>query len=714
MSRQRLIPAPACAPAAAHPARRRAARTRQRGIATVLIVLLTGLGLTAGVLGTVSYVRDLQEQDRTAHAQTQAQMKAWTGAEVVQQYLGQLDGTALAALLDQTASRQQPLELQMQGTGVEGVIAARIVGIDKDAGTITARITGVGAPGTRAEARSVLEVVYGAEAGSPSTPRPSVLTYNRNLKLSGSITVHKDAVDTTPYEISVLGDIDTSGNSITGVNNLVSTGSIHITSGSSFDLLHANCDVNIEGSVTAALIKARRNVCATGTAGSGSSGTIMANGSVTTQAGSDRNGTIFARAQAEGVESCRVPGFIPAWSATEAPTCLQPQVNGVHFNNGNAGAKTVETKGDVSIESGTVEALRAQGSLTVNSNASVNTSVNPGTIGGTLTKPSWNSTVHVKLSPGYVANPPVVSKVKIDTDTFNAYDIEADANFAFKMENGYRKVTVRNVEGIADGTYFLGNYPGGGYKDYLCTEVTGSKDAPDCTSPARTETKTICKGYSDYNGCFSYNASTGWTVVGTSMAPGVAWFEGNLEVASGTYYNTFIATGNIKTSGQHVTYAPNYAGYNGKADGKADGETYAPQGVCTNSQFPSIRPSQFCNADGSYLSVEPGDYAFMAGSRADDDFDDIASYQGGNITLGSFSNVYGNVRAGNEFSSGGSTTIHGLVSALALGSKVANSLGGSTTFDLRNLPKTFKLQGPGGSEEAGGPGGVRLKWSRYL
>ena len=104
----------------------------------------------------------------------------------------------------------------------------------------------------------------------------------------------------------------------------------------------------------------------------------------------------------------------------------------------------------------------------------------------------------------------------------------------------------------------------------------------------------------------------------------------------------------------------------------------------------------------------------MAGSRADKNFDDIASYQGGNITLGSSSNVYGNVRAGNEFSSGGSTTIHGFVSALALGSKVANSLGNSTTFDLRNLPMTFKLQGPGGSEEASGPGGVRLKWSRYL
>lgn len=680
----------------------------QRGIATVLILLLVGLSLSAAVFGTAHYIRSQQQQDVAAHAQTQAQMKAWTGAELVRQYLQQLqDSGQLAALY----AKAPPFDLTLSGDGVTSAVLARITATDSTAKTVTARITGVTAPDSSAEARSVLEVVYGAEAGSPSTPRPSVLTYNRNLKLRGSITVHKDAVDTTPYEISVLGDIDTSGNSITGVNNLVSTGSIHITSGSSFDLLHANCDVNIEGSVTAALIKARRNVCATGTAGSGSSGTIMANGSVTTQADSDRNGTIFARAQAEGVESCRVPGFIPAWSATEAPTCLQPQVNGVHFNNGNAGAQTVETKGDVSIESGTVRALRAQGSLTVNSNASVNTSVNPGTIGGTLTKPSWNSTVHVKLSPGYVANPPVVSKVKLDTDTFNAYDIEADANFAFKMDNnGYKKVTVRNVEGIADGTYFLGNYPGGGYKDYLCTEVTGSKDAPDCTSPARTATKTICKGYSDYNGCFSYNASTGWKVVGTSMAPGVAWFEGNLEVASGTYYNTFIATGNIETSGNHVTYAPNYAGYNGKADG----ETYAPQGVCTNSQFPSILPSQFCNADGSYRSVEPGDYAFMAGSRADDDFDDIASYQGGNITLGSSSNVYGNVRAGNEFSSGGNTTIHGFVSALALGSKVANSLGGSTTFDLRNLPKTFKLQGPGGSEEAGGPGGVRLKWSRYL
>ena len=685
----------------------------QRGIATVLILLLVGLSLSAAVFGTAHYIRSQQQQDVAAHAQTQAQMKAWTGAELVRQYLQQLqDSGQLAALYAKTPL---PFDLTLSGDGVTSAVLASITATDSTAKTVTARITGVTAPDSSAEARSVLEVVYGAEAGSPSTPRPSVLTYNRNLKLGGSITVHRDAGDKTPYEISVLGDIDTSGNSITGVNNLVSTGSIRITSGSSFDLLHANCDVNIEGSVTAALIKARRNVCATGSAGSGSSGTIMANGSVTTQAGSDRNGTIYARAQAEGVESCRVPGFSPAWGATEAPTCLQPQVNGVHFNNGNAGAKTVETKGDVRIESGTVKDLSAQGSLTVTGDASVNNaSVVPDKIGGTLTRPSWNSKVNVTPSPGHVVNPPVVSKVKIDTDTFNAYDIEADANFAFKMENGYRKVTVRNVEGIDDGTYFLGNYPGGGYKDYLCTEVTGSKDAPDCTSPARTETKTICKGYSDYNGCFSYNASTGWTVVGTSMAPGVAWFEGNLEVATGTYYNTFIATGNIKTSGQHVTYAPNYAGYNGKADGKADGETYAPQGVCTNSQFPSIRPSQFCNADGSYLSVEPGDYAFMAGSRADDDFDDIASYQGGNITLGSFSNVYGNVRAGNEFSSGGSTTIHGFVSALALGSKVANSLGGSTTFDLRNLPKTFKLQGPGGSEEAGGPGGVRLKWSRYL
>lgn len=685
-----------------------APRRRQRGIATVLIVLLVGLTLTAGVLGTVAHVRSLQEQDVATHAQTQAQVKAWLGAELALQYLQKLPQPQRQDLRERLKAQPGVALVfgpQDRRPDLPQVEFVRPEGPEDD--SFHARITGVAASGTRAEARSVLRVVYDVGPAAPDTVS-GLLTYNRDLKLGGSISVLRDADDANVYAVNVIGDIDTSGNSITGVNQLMATGGIHLTSGSSFDLLRANCDVNIEGSVTVRTIEARRHVCATGAAGTGPEGTIRANGSITTAAGIDRMGTFYARAQPRDVAHCAAAGFMPAWNSTSAPSCPQPALNGVHFNGGNAGARTVETAGDVRIDSGTLGMLRAQGSLTVQGNARVD----GGTVGGSVTRPAWNAQVLVNRSPGYTVDVHEVAKVVIERDTFNAWDVEAQSNFAFKMDNGYRKVTVRNVEGIADGTYFLGNYPGGGYKDYLCTKVRGDKAAPECISPARTATTTLCKGYSDYNECFSYGTGTGWRIQGASMAPGVAWFEGSLEVASGTYYNTFIATGNIRTSGSHVTYAPNFAGYSGKVGST----THAPEGVCANSLFPRVRPRQFCSADGRYTPTPLGNYAFMAGSRDDEHFENIAGYFGGNITLGSSSQVYGNLRAGNELSSGGSTVIHGSGSALALGVKVTNSLGGSTTFDLRNLPKTFSLPQQAGAGSAGGGtagGQVHLKWARY-
>ena len=682
-----------------------------RGIATVLILLLVGLSLSAAVLGTAHYIRSHQQQDVAAHAQTQAQMKAWTGAELVRQYLQQLqDSGQLAALY----AKAPPFDLTLSGDGVTSAVLASITATDSTAKTVTARITGVTAPDSSAEARAVLEVVYAASA-SPSTapPRPSVLTYRRNLRLGGSIrVVARDANDQTPYEINVIGDIDTEGNSIDNVDALFSTGSIHIGSGSSFKTLHANCDVKLTGSVTATHIKARRNVCATGSAGTGSAGDIMANGSVDTQASHERNGILHARVQPEGVQSCRAPGFTPSGSSTEAPTCALPTVNGVNFSNGGAGAQRAVTKGDVRIMGGgRLLDLQAEGNLIVDGGGAHAS----GTIGGSVTGSSPLGSGSITRTASFTVNPPppLVPLVSIETETFNAYDAEASANYVFKIDAaGYRKVTVQNVDGMADGDYYLGNYSGGGYKDYLCSAVSGGPDSPNCTAPARTATKTICKGFSEWNECFSYSTSTGWQVNGLSMAPGVAWFEGDLELGNGTYFNTFIATGNIRTAGGHKTYAPNYAGYGGQLDGV----TYAPQGICANSDFPALKPRQFCSAD-MYTPLDIGNYAFMAGSRTNADWDDTTGYRGGNITIGASAEIFGNVKAGNEFQSGGSTTIHGYASALALGERVANSLGGSTTFDLRNLPPTFTPGGqaspnPGGTPAAGGP--VHMRWSRYL
>ena len=138
-----------------------------RGIATVLILLLVGLSLSAAVFGTAHYIRSHQQQDVAAHAQTQAQMKAWTGAELVRQYLQQLqDSGQLAALY----AKAPPFDLTLSGDGVTSAVLARVMASDSTAKTVTARITGVTAPDSSAEARAVVEVVYAVGAGSGTAP----------------------------------------------------------------------------------------------------------------------------------------------------------------------------------------------------------------------------------------------------------------------------------------------------------------------------------------------------------------------------------------------------------------------------------------------------------------------------------------------------------------------------------------------------------------
>ena len=159
----------------------------QRGIATVLILLLVGLSLSAAVFGTAHYIRSQQQQDVAAHAQTQAQMKAWTGAELVRQYLQQLqDSGQLAALYAKTPL---PFDLTLSGDGVTSAVLARITATDSTAKTVTARITGVTAPDSSAEARAVLEVVYAVGAGSGTAPSQCGTPIRSSTVLRGDVSI---------------------------------------------------------------------------------------------------------------------------------------------------------------------------------------------------------------------------------------------------------------------------------------------------------------------------------------------------------------------------------------------------------------------------------------------------------------------------------------------------------------------------------------------
>lgn len=692
----------------------------QKGIATILIVLVVGLVMSVAVLNVASYVRQSQTQNVTMLSQTQSQISSWTGAEIVRQYLAKLTSTQIQALVD-AHNANTPISLTLETTQLAGLSADLIqVGMSgTSVDTMTFRIHNIQHPDTRAQASSTLDVVYsmGTPIATPASP-PMVLSYNKNLALGGQITVLKDATDTSQYQINVEGDIAAGHNTITGVDIIVSTGSVNISSGSSFKEVRANCDVNLSGSVTVANIYAVRNVCTTGSAGSGTNGLIVANGSVDVKA---TNGTIYAHANTATVAGCAASGSSP--SAGQAQVCPIPFVTGVNLSGGNNITKLVKTTGNVQFNGGTVQRIDTEKTLTVPSSGTV--------VAGTasaVTKPSWNSSINVNvITSNKIGTIPSATTLSIQSETFNAYsknpndpddaaltaaqDVRANANYLFTVDtNGYKKVTVQNVNGISNGTYFIGNYSGGNY-DYLCTAVSGTAASPTCTTPASaTSTKKIGKGYSNWNSLISYNSSNQtWRLDGVSLAPGIAWFEGSLEVGSGTYYNTFIATHNISTSGATVVYAPNYAGYDGSAAG-------APTGICTNSNFPGLAPKQFCQ-DGAFVVSPFGDYAAMAGSwpKSGTVPKLSSNYQGGNIKLGASSKIYGSVKAGNELYSGGSTVIHGYASALAMGQTVSSSLGGSTTFDLRNLPPTFKPQGmtPPSQTSSGSTTDVHIKWARY-
>ncbi|QLI81763.1 hypothetical protein HZU75_09580 [Chitinibacter fontanus] len=661
---------------------------KQRGVATILILLLSGLSLTAAVVGTAYYVRSTQEVQLSEHALTQAQIKTWTGAQVVQQYLITMTPQQLRNLgaAVQTAETATPAGLAMTFGGVDG-ISARAMQVDFDPVKTTdpirlrVQITGTTAAGSKAESRSTLDIVYNVQTGTDAVPpvepvtppKRGVVMFKKGLNISGDIKLFEG--DTKDLEVIVDGDVSTSG-SMSGVDIIKSSGNITIGSTGSYEFLHANGWINVSNS---AVIK-------------------------------------------------------EMWSAKYAEYPSSAEIN---MSNGNAQANIIKTNGNVSIKSSAhMGAVYADGKLSWSGDPHVDS----GQVGSVEKAVTPN--VKVTIDPSYKAKVPLVS---MNPDqSFDAYAYKSIANYVFEVDaNGYRKVTIRNVAGIDNGTYFLGNYSqnwNNDQADYLCLELDSSSNInkPMCKNPTVfSGAKTICKSGATRNesACFSYAANTKtWNISdngNAQIAPGVAWFEGNLNVKGDKgFYNSFIVTGNVSTSGNVITYAPNFAGYQGGTydidPDPARINNYTFTGTCVNSIFPSLYPKQFCEVNGVKVSADNyqsevdggiGNFAYLAGSFKN------GSYQGGDINLGASNYNFGSVWAGNLYGNGGNTNVFGYITALALGDTgTTNKIAGGTTINLQKLPTTYtpgKTLGgekgtPGTPAKPGTPNTAKVKWSRYM
>lgn len=713
-------------------------KTKQRGVAALLAILLIGLGLAAVTVGTIYSTHDIQRSNTALHKQAQAQAKAWQAMEVIRIALQSMSQSTLATL---------PTDEDLEITGLHHIEARVIANVASGSGRrITVRIVATGSDSNNAS--STLEAIYQVLPGSGGGGGGSVSHVSGvNIKGRLTLTGHLRVLGGSNAVVNVDGTVDLSG-TVLNIARLCATGDITIGSGITVDTVCTNGNLNINAGATVTTANVKGNVAVTGdgtvttinsngavtlSGGSAKSTSITATGSVSVTGGSAYAVNIATEGNVTWTSSSNMSRTITAngdvtFAAKSASTNIFCGGNVTLNNQGHV--NDITTLGNVKLQSG--YGLGINGRLTGagNLNYNANTLAMAGKVRGTITGPvvqSWNPSMNVTRDASLVVNFNRVTVPTID-NTFeppprvDAYALESSANYAFKVDsNGRKVVTVRGVSTIPNGTYFLADYvpnwsvPSssplyGQHVDYLCVELNSSGK---CTQPANP-TYAICQGFSSSNPCFSYNASSKtWTISGTTITTGVAWFEGSLVVSNGKYFNTFVATCNIDTGGEMRTYAPNYVGYAGIC------QNATANGRSSNALFSGNYPAMFCETaanpgalSGSYQPQPIGNIAFAAGSYTN------GVFQCGRVGLGSSNEVWGSIVAGDNLSVSGSTIVHGQVYAAGQSGSASSTTGGGVTIDLRSLPPTFD---PGllpctsnCSSGGGGTASARMFWSRYL
>ena len=689
-------------------------RGKDRGVATLLIVVMLGLVVTAAAFGSYHALGGAQERQLTVHSTAPAQATAWRGVQLVRRYLEAVDGQVIA----DWGRNGVPLAI-----GGDLGITARITEVVEVPGSamvgpyyrVTAQVSGMAARGTQAQSTSMVEVVYRVEPGDGggTTPGPGgggvihAMDIHRNLDLRGNIQLsgHDNAV------IHVDGDASLSG-TVDGIDTLRATGDISLSGNASAGALHANGNVSLSGSGRASEILSRGDVTLKSGLGSQTWPLLVrANGLVTVSNGGasvvESRGGVRVTGGGVYVGTVATEGAVD-WAGGQAGIV---HANGnIRYGGGkNGNAPTLRSRGDVTATAAGAGLAHANGRVRGEGWGHFDIVAARG--GLTLTGSFTAGTVR---PAGTVEEVGAVSIVEVPEVQMPAYSIDvhplrAAANYVFEYVGNRIQVQVSQVGGIPDGTYVLAERQDG-RKDWLCRpqDMAGGT----CRQPLAT----ICQGYSAYNACLAWKRGK-WTINGASLARGVAWFDGDLEVGTGTYINTFLATGNINTSGNHRTLAPNYAGY----AAVCTNAQVAGTGLRVNPDFATLVPTNLCNVADGRMSGEPlGNVAYLAGGLQPG-----GGYVGGDIELGASTRTDGAVMAGNLLGTGGNTTVNGRIVSAAqrAGAGEEVTMRGSTTMDLGSgsddydpsapIPCVVDCE-PETPPEAVEGNAATVLWSRYL
>lgn len=220
---------------------------RQRGVATLLIVLMVGLAVSVTVAATIYSLRGTQSQQLTTHSATAAQAAAWRGVEALRLYLLQVDTSVWPGWVGNDAKPVSGLE----ALGVRAATVTSIEAAGSDHYRVSAQVIGTAGVGS-ALTTATVEVIYDVVPGSGTPGIPPVcasmpkapMVFNGNLDYSGGKLDVTNAVDyenivvagnltigggsTARISGCVKGDVSLSGGGITDNGHLYSEGTIRI------------------------------------------------------------------------------------------------------------------------------------------------------------------------------------------------------------------------------------------------------------------------------------------------------------------------------------------------------------------------------------------------------------------------------------------------------------------------------------------------------
>lgn len=672
------------------------ARLKQKGIATILMVVLIGIALTATSLGIVHSMKAAQQKQIAVHAVTNAQNSLHAGIEAFRRYLSEADAAALAGL----GTGPYPIDL---GAAYGDISAENIIVSTAANGSKRVSVDIISrhlAAKASAAVGLVFEIPQSGCADCMSLP--GSLNFYNDLDINGNINFTGAATGEN-LDINVDGAVDIRNVNLSAIGVLSSTQSVYLGYGAiDVELVHANGDVRIESaSSIIGEVQTKGNLVTTGNT---TVTNIKANGNATV-GGSGYAATINALGNisvSNGSHGTATAGGTMSWTSGGAFSQLNA-VGRITVNSASTGG-VMKGRGDINCTNSGWN----YDSISVNGIAS--------NCGGT---PAIGQSEVITLMPA-------VTDVTMNPVVVDVYKLQGHANWIFSYNTSTQRIQVRvqNINGVVDGTYDVGSIDGNhpltnAYtKAYnaLCAQFTGTV----CTTFV-TPLTYVCMGNGGNGGgeCITYDtANRKWKLDGRSAAPGIMWFDGSVNMNNGVNYTSIMATDNIDTGGNFRGYAVNYAGYAMVCEASAphlsnsDSNTYA-------LKFGDRYPTNLCDTtNGKLLDVAAGNIALAAGGYTPPG----TTYAGGNIKLTSSNVVFGSVLAGNAFQTDyGDTHVHGYVVAanLSASSPAINQMNGSTYIDLSSMPSTYNPTSIPNMGVSGGAGstvadGAKVLWLRYL